>query len=35
MNVKRELNSAAKPWTWFNYNIIFEIKGKIIDANIH
>ena len=35
INVKRGLNSAAKTWTQFNYNITFEIKGKSIDAYIH
>ena len=35
INVKRELNSNAKPWTQLNYNITFEINGKIIDVNIH
>ena len=34
-NVKRGLNSAARPWTQFNYNITFEINGKITAVNIH
>ena len=34
INVKRERNSATKPWTPFNYNITFEINGKIIAVNI-
>ena len=33
INVK--LNSAEKAWAQFNYNIIIEINGKMIDANIH
>ena len=33
--MKSGLNSAAKPWTQYNYNITFEINGKIIDVNIH
>ena len=35
INVKRGLNSASKSWTQFDYNIAFEIPGKIIDANIY
>ena len=36
VNVKRRFNSATKPWTQFNYNIIYEISGgNIIDINIH
>ena len=35
VNVKRELNSAAKPCTQFNYNTTFEGNGKIIDVNIY
>ena len=35
INGKRRLNSAAKPWTQFNYNITFEINGKIIAVNIY
>ena len=35
INVKRGLNLAAKPWTQFNYNVPFEINGKIIDGNVH
>ena len=35
INVKRGLNSTAKPWTQFNYNITFEINVKIIAVNIH
>ena len=35
INVKRGLNSVAKPWTQFNYNITFEINGNIIAVNIH
>ena len=29
-NVKRGVNSAAKPWTQFNYNIAFEINVKLL-----
>ena len=32
INVKLGLNSAAKPWIQFDYNITFEINGKIIDV---
>ena len=35
MNVKRGLNSAAKPGSQFNCNITFETYGKIIAVNIH
>ena len=35
INVKRGLNSAAKPWTQFNYNTTFSIYDKIIAVNIH
>ena len=35
INVKRRLNSAAKSWTQINFNITFEINGKIIAVNIH
>ena len=35
INIKRGLNSTVKTWTQFNYNITFEINGKIIDGNIH
>ena len=35
INVERGLNSAAKPWTQFNYSITFEKNGKIIAVNIH
>ena len=34
INVKRGLNSASKSWTQFNFNITFEINGKITDGNI-
>ena len=35
INVKRGLNSVAKPWTQFNYNLTFEINGKVVAVNIY
>ena len=31
INAKRGVNSVAKPWIEFNYNIVFEINCKVID----
>ena len=32
--LKYVINSVAKLWTQYNYNITFEINAKMIDVNI-